>query len=150
MGVTMSDNNLAAKQALQLARQFRLAAVAVGDRVFSEWDAMAKKDRARLQSLEITLLNLATDLTTQAVGIALDDGKISLAALDRATESAREALEHIIDAKAMIGITTALIGLAATIPTGNVLGMIAAVKNLDDAVKAAQAPASRPPESNEG
>ena len=146
----MSDNNLAAKQALQLARQFRLAAVAVGDRVFSEWDAMAKKDRAQLQSLEITLLNLATDLTTQAVGIALDDGKISLEALDRATESAREALEHIIDAKAMIGITTALIGLAATIPTGNVPGMIAAVKNLDDAVKAAHAPASRPPESNQG
>jgi hypothetical protein len=67
MGVTMSDNILAAKQALQLAGQFRLAAMAVGDRVFAEWDAMPKKDRAQLQSLEVTLFNLATDLTTQAV-----------------------------------------------------------------------------------
>ena len=140
----MSDNILAAKQALQLARQFRLAAVAVGDRVLAEWDAIPKKDRAQLQSLEVTLFNLATDLTTQAVGIALDDGKIALASLDSATESAREALQHIVDAKAMIGIVTALIGLAATIPTGNALGMITAVKNLDDAVDAAQAPTASP------
>ena len=121
---------LTASDALALATSHREAAKAVGDYLYGQWTNLSKADRERLRSIDITLLNLATDLVTQAVGVALDDAKSNLDQLTSATRAAKAAYKKVASAKQAISIATALIGLAAAIPTGNVAGTVAALQKL--------------------
>lgn len=130
-----TTTKLTATDALALARVFREASTALGDYLYANWAKISPPDRDKLRSLEVTLLNLATDLVTQAVGIVLDLGQGNLKALSDAANSAKSALEKINSAKNAIKITTALIGLAAAIPTGNLNSIYSAFKAVKDAVE---------------
>lgn len=113
-----------AQDALALAQSFREAAKALGDYLYDHWNDIPPAARDRLRSMDVTLMNVATDLVTHAVGVVLDEGQTSLAQLAAASSTAAHALQHINDAKKAVGIATALIGLAAAIPAGD-LGAIA-------------------------
>ena len=121
---------LSAQDALDLATAFRQAAKAVGDYLYGNWNDLAAADRSRLRSMDVTLMNVATDLVTHAVGIAIDAGQVSLSDLSTAAKVATDTFQSIANAKKAIVIATALIGLAATIPTGNVATIAAALQNL--------------------
>lgn len=128
---------LTAQHALELARGFREASTALGDYLYApaNWPSLPEAERDRLRSLEVTLLNVATDLVTQAVGKSLDDAQQSVDELLAATEQAREAIERIEDVKNGIAIATAtaLIGLAAAISGGSAGAIFGAFKLLKDA-----------------
>eukprot|EP01032_Pedospumella_encystans_P004166 gene4166-4932_t len=80
--------------------------------------AVPEAQRDTLRSLEVTLLNVATDLVTQAVGKVLDDAQQSVDDLLAVTSQARDVIGRIADVKQNIAIATALIGLAAAISAG--------------------------------
>lgn len=130
-----TTTKLTGADALALARVFREASTALGDYLYANWANILPSDRDKLRSLEVTLLNLATDLVTQAVGIVLDQEQGNLKALSDAANSAKSALEKINSAKNAIKITTALIVLAAAIPTGNLNLIYSAFQAVKDAVK---------------
>lgn len=128
----------AAEEALELAAQFRNASKAVGDYLYPNWTIISPGDRITLQGLEITLLNLATDLVTQAVGFLVLAGQAAVVDLGAATKTATAAIARINSAKKVIKIATALIGLAASVPTGNWGGIKPAIDLLVATVKTAE------------
>lgn len=136
----MAKFKISADEALDLATQFRDASTRVGDYLYENWPAIPPKQRETLRSLEVTLLNLATDLVTQAVGIVLDDTQASLAQLTAATKLAKKALAKIQQVKDAINVVTALIGLAAAIPTGSLGSIVSAAKAVQDAANAKSVP----------
>lgn len=121
---------LTSQDALDLARTFRESAKAVGDYLYENWDVLSEASRGRLRSMDVTLMNVATDLVTHAVGVIIDEGQASLTDLSNATKTATDAIKKINDVKKSIVITTALIGLAAAIPTNNLSSIFAAFQNL--------------------
>ena len=116
----MTTTTLTAQHALELARSFREASTALGDYLYAptNWPTLPEAERDSLRSLEVTLLNVATDLVTQAVGKVLDDAQQSVDDLLAVTRQAKEAVGRIEDVKKGIAIATALIGLAAAISAG--------------------------------
>lgn len=127
---------LTSQDALKLAKTYREAAKAVGDYLYENWDSISSTDRSRLRSMDVTLMNVATDLVTHAVGIVIDEGQASLSDLSDATKTATNAVNKIADVKKAIVITTALIGLAAAIPTNDMGSIFAAFQNLQKATVA--------------
>jgi hypothetical protein len=119
-----------AQDALDVAAIFREAAKAVGDYLYEEWNDLSPADINRLRPMYVTLMNVATDLATHAVGIVIDEGQVSLAELSGAAKEATDAFQNIADAKKAIVITTALIDLAVAIPTENIETIVAAFQNL--------------------
>jgi hypothetical protein len=119
-----------AQDALDLATTFREAAKALGDYLYEEWNDLSPADINRLRPMYVTLMNVATDLATHALGIVIDEGQVSLAELSGAAKEATDAFQNIADAKKAIVITTALIDLAVAIPTENIETIVAAFQNL--------------------
>ncbi|WP_432378636.1 hypothetical protein [Duganella sp. P38] len=141
----MSNITLSADDALKLSAQFRGASTALGDYLYApdNWARIPEPDRATLQSLEVTLLNVASDLVTRAVGVIIEDAGQSVADLLEATGQARDAIKTIDNITRAITVVTAMIGLAAIIPTGSAGGIAAALKNLQSAVKGEQTAKAR-------
>lgn len=131
----MTKKKITADEALELAANFRAASIELGDYVYENWTTLAPKERDQLRSLEVTLLNLSTDLVTQAAGVILDDAQASVAQLGAATQKAKRALAKIQQIKKAINVATALIGLAAAIPTGNITSILSALNGVLDATK---------------
>jgi hypothetical protein len=124
--------------ALQLSEQFRDASSALSSYLYGNWSsfntAAQLVDRNKLQSMVQTLMGVATDLVTHAVGAVLDDAQTSIADIGQATTDATKAAQNIADIKKAIVITTSLILLATAIPTGNAAAIFAAVKGVAAAV----------------
>jgi hypothetical protein len=133
----MSTITLTADDALKLSAQFRNTSIAVGDYLYApeNWAKIPEKERATLQSLEVTLLNVASDLVTRAVGVIIAEAEQSVAELVEATGHARDVIKIIDNVTRTITVVTAMIGLAAVIPTGNAGAIFGALKNLRSAVK---------------
>lgn len=125
---------ITAPNALELAKLFRESSSVVGTYLYDEWNSLNSKDREKLRSIEVTLLNVSTDLVTQAVGIVIDEGQASLSDLAKVTKKATAALKKIDGVKKAIKIATALIGLAAAIPTGNVKAIVGAFEGVKESI----------------
>lgn len=121
------------QDALDLTTAFREAAKAVGDYLYAGWDDLAPADRNSLGQMYVTLKNTVAHLPTHAAGIVIDEGQASLAGLLGAAKEATDAFRNIADAKKAIAITTALIDLAAAIPTGKTETIAATFQNLQKA-----------------
>lgn len=136
----MGTLTLSADDALKLSAQFRNASIALGDYLYApeNWPKIPEKERATLQSLEVTLLNVASDLVTRAVGVIIQDAEQSVDDLVDATGHARDVIKKIDDVTRTITVVTAMIGLAGVIPTGNAGAIFGALKNLQSAVKGEQ------------
>eukprot|EP01034_Spumella_vulgaris_P029455 gene29455-36514_t len=107
------------------------------------WSSLPEAQRDTLRSLEVTLLNVATDLVTQAVGKVLDDAQQSVDDLLAVTSQARDVIGRIADVKQNIAIATALIGLAAAISAGGAGAIFGAFKLVKDTTGAKAAKAGK-------
>ena len=141
----MTTTTLTAQHALELARSFREASTALGDYLYAPatWSSLPEAQRDTLRSLEVTLLNVATDLVTQAVGKVLDDAQQSVDDLLAVTSQARDVIGRIADVKQNIAIATALIGLAAAISAGGAGAIFGAFKLVKDTTGAKAAKAGK-------
>lgn len=115
----MSNITLTDIQALALAKQYRDASSALRKYRIANDEKLSQPMKDRLKLIEAALRDAATDMTTAAVDIIIDESKTSLAALGAVTEDATAVLETIKGIKRVLSVATALLGLAAAIPTGN-------------------------------
>lgn len=119
-----------------LATTFRDAGKSVGDFLYAGWNDLLPADRNNLGQMFVTLKNSASYLTTRAIGIDIDEHQASLADLSGAVREAEGAFQDIADANKAIVVTTALIALAAAIPTGKNETIATALQNLRQATSA--------------
>lgn len=130
------STEITAEDALALAKKFREASTALGDFTYRPevWARLSPPERERLISLELTLLNVSTDLITQAVATILDDAQQSVAELGAVTDKAKDAIKNINNVKQAIDIASALIGLATAISAGNPGAILASFVHVKKAV----------------
>lgn len=121
-------------EAIALARQFREASAALRRFRHAHEEDLGEAREAQFKLIEQSLRDAARDMTTAAVGIVIDEGKSSLAALAAVTDDATAVLDDIDGVKKALTVATALLGLAAAIPTGNPKEVIDAFKKLRDLV----------------
>lgn len=111
---------LTTAEALELADEFDLLAMAVGEyRIKHRADLSPSKRRA-LDEWKWSLFTMASDLATVALGLALDESQVTLAQLKKATLKARRAVKRIETAEGVIKLAKQGWTLAAAIATGNV------------------------------
>jgi hypothetical protein len=115
----MSTITLSETQALALAKQYRAASVSLRKFRFANEDKLSKAKQDQLKLIEESLRDAARDMTTAAVIIIIDESQTGLAALGAVTNEAIEVLDTIKGIKMVLSVATALLGLAAAIPTGN-------------------------------
>jgi hypothetical protein len=106
---------LTADDAFQLARNFREVAKQVGDTRTGKWDTLTPDQRQTLENDEWDLLASSMSMRTKAVGIVLEEAETSLAKIVRVTDHARKAIKTLENVREAIGITSAVVTLAAAI-----------------------------------
>ncbi len=116
--------------AFALGKSFLDAHDVVHAYYLDNWKRLKKADRERLQSVAVTLYQNASDVITHGVGIVIDDLQASVAGLTSVTRKVERALKNINTVKKVIEVATALVGLAAAIPTGNIGTIVEAGKKL--------------------
>jgi hypothetical protein len=113
----MSTMTLTDTQALALGKQYRQASAALRKYRLAK-DALSDTSVKQLKLIETSLRDAARDMTTLAVAIVIDEGQADLAALGAVTDDALTQLDTINGIKRVLSVATALLGLAAAIPTG--------------------------------
>lgn len=128
-------SQITSQEAVDIAHTFLTASNKLGEYRFANWQTLSATERQEMENAEWTLMNYSSDLVTKAVGIALDEAESSLEALLKLTTKAGKAIKNIAEAKKIIGITTALIGLGAALATQNPGAIASALGALVTAVK---------------
>lgn len=105
--------------ARELARHLHAVAVAIGEYRFSSWDKLSRTTRAELESMEWTLLNDSSDMTTRAIVLQVEDMSDALEGIRKAAKKLSKAAASIQGAKSAIKVGANAIALAAAIVTGN-------------------------------
>lgn len=112
----------------EIAKSFRVLSSDLGDYRFSNWDNLTKEERARIESMEFTLLNYSSDMTAVAIEIATDDVQQYVSQIKQATNKLDGVLNRIEKTRKVISVATKAITLAASIGTGN----LSAIKEASD------------------
>lgn len=129
-------DKLTTDDAFELGQQFRDMA-----RALREW---RMKNRARLNRAEweelddreILLLNTASSMYTNAVGLILEDSQAALVRLRSSVQNAESAVQRIVIFKQALDLASALVLLAGAVYSGNAAGIPAAIVALEDAAEA--------------
>lgn len=125
-----------AEQAFELSKRFRLLAVAIGDYRFANWSTLKPAERQKLEDQEWSLLNAASDLRTEAVGLLLDETEIGIKGLGDATDKAKSALKTLATVKTAVAIAASAIALASAVLAKDAGAVAKNAKALYDAASA--------------
>jgi len=125
-------------QARELARAFLAMSHTLGEFRFDNWDDLTPAQRKSVEDAEWSLINLSSDLTTAAVGIALDDMQPDLKALQDATAKAQAVIADIQRVKDVLALATKAIALGGALISRNPGAIGEAAKGLFDAAKSIQ------------
>jgi len=127
---------LTSTEALELSKQFRDLANDLGNYRFSNWSSLTPTQKRDLEDEEWSLLNAASDMTTKAVGLALEESEINFQSIKSSVGKAKKAIKKLEKVGQVITVATATVGLAAAIMAKDP-GAIA--KNAKSVVEAAKA-----------
>jgi hypothetical protein len=116
--------------ALNLSKKFRELSVALGNYRFDNWGNLTASQRQQLEDQEWTLLNHASDLTTLAVGIALDETQASLSNINGSITKAKKAVKKLDTVRKIIKVAESGVRLAAAIVTKDPKAIAKASKDL--------------------
>ena len=122
--------------AFELGNLFRDAAIALGDWRIKNRASLSQNQWAELDDREITLLNAASGIYTNAIGLVLTESQTSLARLQSSVKNAKSAVRRIAIFKQVLDLASALILFAGAVTSGNVAGIPAAIVALEDAAAA--------------
>jgi len=106
-----------ANDALELSKKFRELSVTLGNYRFENWGEFTAGQRQQLEDQEWTLLNYASDLTTMAVGITLDETQTTLSKIHDSITKAKNAVKKLDTIRKVINIAESGNRLAAAIVT---------------------------------
>ncbi|KIO48162.1 hypothetical protein [Nitrosospira sp. NpAV] len=127
---------LTADDAFELGNLIRDAAIALGDWRMKNRTSLSQSQWNELDDREIVLLNTASSIYTNAIGMTLADSEPALARLRSSVENAKSAVRHIAIFKQALDLASALVLFAGAVTSGNVAGIPAAVVALEDAAAA--------------
>ncbi|SCX81411.1 hypothetical protein [Nitrosospira sp. Nsp13] len=122
--------------AFELGNLFRDAAIALGNWRIENRASLTPSQWTELDDREITLLNAASSIYTNAIGLALAESRTPLARLQSSVKKAKSAMRRIAIFKQALDLASALILFAGAVTSGNVAGIPAAVVALEDAAAA--------------
>ena len=105
------------EDALELSKKFREFSIALGNYRFENWGELTPGQRQQLENQEWTLLNHASDLTTLAVGIALDQTQTSVSKINASIAKAKNSVKKLDTIRKIINLAESGIRLAAAIVT---------------------------------
>lgn len=106
---------LTSTEALELSKQFRDLANDIGNYRFSNWSSLTPTQKRDLEDEEWSLLNAASDMTTKAVGLTLDESEINFQSIKSSVGKAKKAIKKLEKVGEVIKVATATVGLAAAI-----------------------------------
>jgi len=129
-------DKLSSDDAFELGNQFRDAAIALGDWRIRNRASLSKAQWEELDDREIALLNTASGIFTNAIGIILIDSQTALAGLKSSVMSAKSAIKHITAFKQALDLASALVLLAGAVYSGNAAIIPAGIVALQDAAEA--------------
>lgn len=122
--------------AFELGNLFRDAAIALGNWRIENRASLTSSQWTELDDHEITLLNAASSIYTNAIGLALAESLTPLARLQSSVKKAKSAMRRIAIFKQALDLASALILFAGAVTSGNVAGIPTAVVALEDAAAA--------------
>jgi hypothetical protein len=122
--------------AFELGNLFRDAAIALGNWRIENRASLTPSQWTELDDREITLLNAASSIYTNAIGLALAESRTPLARRQSSVKKAKSAMRRIAIFKQALDLASALILFAGAVTSGNVAGIPAAVVALEDAAAA--------------
>ena len=106
---------LTSTEALELSKQFRDLANDIGNYRFSNWSSLTPTQKRDLEDEEWSLLNAASDMTTKAVGLTLDESEVNFQSIKSSVGKAKKAIKKLEKVGEVIKVATATVGLAAAI-----------------------------------
>ena len=106
---------LTSTEALELSKQFRDLANDLGNFRFSNWAGLTATQKRDLEDEEWSLLNAASDMTTKAVGLALEESEINFQSIKSSVGKAKKAIKKLEKVGEVIKVATATVGLAGAI-----------------------------------
>lgn len=130
---------LSSDDAGALADLFQGAAAAIRDYLRDNFDTSDSPDYVALNDFAMTLVLKSSEMTTTAVGLAIDDMADDSAELRQVTAEAKDSLGQLQDIRTAINLAAAVVGLATAIASRNPGGAFNAAKDLRDALQAADA-----------
>ncbi len=129
-------DKLTTDDTFELGNQFRDAATALRDWRMKNRAALNRAQWDELDDREIILLNTASSIYTDAVGLVLNDSQTALARLRSSVQSAKSAVQRIAIFKQALDLASALILLAGAVYSGNAAGNPPAINTREDAAHA--------------
>ena len=106
---------LSAEDAFDLSKQFRDLGINLGNYRFANWTTLTPTQRRDLEDEEWSLLNASSDMTTKAVGLALEESEINVQNITSSVGKAKRAIKKLEKVSEVINVATAAVGLAAAI-----------------------------------
>jgi hypothetical protein len=106
---------LSAGDAFELSKQFRELAINLGNYRFANWNTLTPTQRRDLEDEEWSLLNSSSDMTTKAVGLALEESEINVQSIKSSVGKAKRSIKKLEKVTKVINVATASVGLAAAI-----------------------------------
>lgn len=106
---------LSAEDAFELSKQFRELAINLGNYRFANWNTLTAAQRHDVEDEEWSLLNSSSDMTTKAVGLALEESEMNVQSIKSSVSKAKKAIKKLEKVGEVIKVATAAVGLAAAI-----------------------------------
>jgi hypothetical protein len=79
---------LSAEDAFELSKQFRELAINLGNYRFANWNTLTTAQRHDVEDEEWSLLNSSSDMTTKAVGLALEESEMNVQSIKSSVSKA--------------------------------------------------------------
>jgi hypothetical protein len=106
---------LSAEDAFELSKQFRDLSINLGNYRFANWNMLTPTQRRDVEDEEWSLLNASSDMTTKAVGLALEESEINIQNIKSSVGKAKRAIKKLEKVSEVLQVATAAVGLAAAI-----------------------------------
>jgi hypothetical protein len=106
---------LTAEDAFELSKQFRDLAINLGNYRFANWNTLTPTQRRDVEDEEWSLLNSSSDMTTKAVGLALEESEVNVQGIKNSVSKAKRAIKKLEKVGEVIRVATAAVGLAAAV-----------------------------------
>lgn len=89
--------------------------ISLGNYRFANWTTLTPAQRQDLENEEWSLLNASSDMTTKAVGLALEESEVNVQHITRSVGKAKLAVKKLEKVSDVIQVATATVALAAAI-----------------------------------
>jgi len=123
---------LTAEDARIIRDQFLAAAQAIDDYLDANWETISRSNYETLSESQKTLLRVSIFMTTEAVGLSIDQMADAAAELGQVIVEAKDSLADLHSVGKAIRITAGLVDLATAIIAKDPGGAVKAVQGLHD------------------